>query len=96
MVLQQKIVVDPTYQIHHPKLGRTLPSALSTDQVEALLDAPDVDTPLGLRDRAMLEILYASGLRITELVTLELTNVNQRQGVIRVTGKGNKERLSLL
>ena len=70
LVLQQKIVVDPTHQIHHPKLGRTLPSALSTDQVEALLDAPDVDTPLGLRDRAMLEILYASGLRITELVTL--------------------------
>jgi len=93
LVLQQKIVVDPTQQIHHPKLGRSLPSALSTDQVEALLDAPDVGTPLGLRDRAMLEILYASGLRITELVTLELTNVNQRQGVIRVMGKGNKERL---
>ena len=93
LVLKQQIAADPTQQIRHPKLGRALPSALSTLQVEALLEAPDVSTPFGLRDRAMLEVLYASGLRITELVTLELANVNQRQGVIRVMGKGGKERL---
>ncbi|NCF43450.1 MAG: site-specific tyrosine recombinase XerD [Proteobacteria bacterium] len=91
--LQQRIVSDPTQQIAHPKLGRTLPGAWSMSQVDALLQAPDVQTPLGLRDRSMLEVLYASGLRITELGTLELTNVNQRQGVIRVMGKGGKERL---
>ena len=93
LVLKQQIAADPIQQICHPKLGRALPSVLSTLQVEALLEAPDVSTPLGLRDRAMLEVLYASGLRITELVTLELANVNQRQGVIRVMGKGGKERL---
>ena len=92
-LLKHHLDVDPTQQIDHPKLGRALPGALSTHQVEALLNAPDTDTFLGLRDRAMLEILYASGLRITELVTLALSNVNQRQGVIRVMGKGSKERL---
>ena len=91
--LQQRITSDPTQAIAHPKLGRTLPGTLSTSQVDALLQAPDVQTPLGLRDRSMLEVLYASGLRITELVTLQLTNVNQRQGVIRVVGKGDRERL---
>lgn len=92
-LLQQRIDSDPTSQIDHPKIGRDLPGTISAAQVEALLEAPDVDTPIGLRDRAMLEILYASGLRVTELVTLARTNVNQRQGVIRVTGKGDKERL---
>lgn len=92
-LLQQRIEVDPTQQLEHPKLGRALPGALSMSEVEALLEAPDVETPLGLRDRVMLEVLYASGLRITELVTLQLANINQRQGVIRVMGKGGKERL---
>ena len=92
-ILQQRIDNDPTAQIDHPKLGRDLPGTISPTQVEALLEAPDVETPIGLRDRAMLEILYASGLRVTELVTLTRTNVNQRQGVIRVIGKGDKERL---
>ena len=92
-VLQQRIDIDPTQQIEHPKLGRVLPGALSMSQVDALLAAPNVEGPLGLRDRAMLELLYASGLRVTELVTLELANVNQRQGVVRVMGKGGKERL---
>lgn len=92
-ILQQRIDNDPTAQIDHPKLGRDLPGTISPAQVEALLEAPDVETPIGLRDRAMLEILYASGLRVTELVTLTRTNVNQRQGVIRVIGKGDKERL---
>ena len=93
MIFNQRLADDPTQKLEHPKLGRSLPSSLSPAQVEALLAAPDVTNALGLRDRTMLEVLYASGLRITELVTLELANVNQRQGVVRVIGKGNKERL---
>ena len=93
MIFNQRLIDDPTQKLEHPKLGRSLPSSLSPAQVEALLAAPDVTNALGLRDRTMLEVLYASGLRITELVTLELANVNQRQGVVRVIGKGNKERL---
>ena len=93
MIFSQRLVDDPTQKLEHPKLGRSLPSSLSSEQVETLLAAPDVTTAIGLRDRTMLEVLYASGLRITELVTLELANVNQRQGVVRVVGKGNKERL---
>ena len=93
MIFNQRLVDDPTQKLEHPKLGRSLPSSLSPTQVEALLAAPDVTNAVGLRDRTMLEVLYASGLRITELVTLELANVNQRQGVVRVIGKGNKERL---
>ena len=93
MIFNQRLVDDPTQKLEHPKLGRSLPSSLSPAQVEALLVAPDVTNAVGLRDRTMLEVLYASGLRITELVTLELANVNQRQGVVRVIGKGNKERL---
>jgi integrase/recombinase XerD len=93
MVLSDRLVEDPSQKLVHPKLGRSLPNSLSSPQVEALLASPDVKTAIGLRDRAMLEILYSSGLRITELVSLQLANVNQRQGVIRVVGKGNKERL---
>jgi integrase/recombinase XerD len=84
---------DPTAQLEHPKLGRPLPKGLSEADVEALLAAPNVDKPLGLRDRAMLELLYATGLRITELVTLRVSMVNVRQGVVRVIGKGGRERL---
>ena len=84
---------DPSQHLRHPKLGRSLPNSLSPEDVMALLRAPDVETPIGLRDRAMLELLYASGLRITELVTLETVNVNFRQGLVRVMGKGSKERL---
>jgi integrase/recombinase XerD len=84
---------DPTALIDSPKLGRGLPKALSEAQVEALLTAPDTDTLLGLRDRAMLEVLYATGLRVSELVGLEFSNVNLNQGVVRVVGKGGKERL---
>ena len=84
---------DPTALIESPKLGRGLPRALSEEQVEALLSAPDTETPLGLRDRAMLEMLYATGLRVSELVGLEFGNVNLNQGVVRVVGKGGKERL---
>ena len=84
---------DPSAQIDAPKLGRPLPKSLTEAEVEALLLAPDVTQSLGLRDRAMLELLYASGLRVSELVTLPVSQINLRQGVLRVVGKGNKERL---
>ncbi|MDZ7826827.1 MAG: site-specific tyrosine recombinase XerD [Gammaproteobacteria bacterium] len=85
--------LDPTLDLASPQLGRRLPDTLSEDEVEALLAAPDPGTPLGLRDRTMLETLYASGLRVTELVTLQVGQLNPRQGVVRVLGKGSKERL---
>lgn len=84
---------DPTALLEPPKLPRSLPKALAEREIEALLAAPDVETPLGLRDRAMLELMYAAGLRVSELVGLIATAVNLRQGVIRVAGKGGKERL---
>jgi integrase/recombinase XerD len=90
---ENKIDADPTLQIESPKLPRSLPKSLSEEDVEALLDAPDLNHSLGLRDRAMLEILYASGLRVSELVGLKVTEVSLNEGVIRVTGKGSKTRL---
>ncbi len=88
-----RISADPAAHLEHPKLGRPLPSSLSEAQVELLLRAPDAGTAAGLRDRAMLELLYATGLRVSELVRLEVGSLNLRQGVIRVVGKGGKERL---
>ncbi len=88
-----RIDEDPSALIDAPKLGRPLPKALTEEEVEALLAAPPLDDPVGLRDRAMLEVLYASGLRVSELVGLSLGQVNSRQGVVRVLGKGSKERL---
>src|SRR5690554_2452179 len=90
---EQRIAVDPSADIDSPKLGRSLPKSMSESEVEALLLAPDVDEVLGLRDRAMLELLYASGLRITELVSLRFTHLSLNQGLVRVVGKGDKERL---
>ncbi len=84
---------DPTALIDPPQLPRSLPKALTESQIEALLAAPEVDTPAGLRDRAMLELMYAAGLRVSELVNLPAVGVNLRQGVLRVTGKGSKDRL---
>ena len=84
---------DPAALLHPPKLPRLLPKALSEAQIEALLAAPDVQAPDGLRDRAMLELMYAAGLRVSELVNLPATAINLRQGVLRVLGKGSKERL---
>lgn len=84
---------DPTALLDPPKLPRSLPKALAESEIDALLSAPDTDTPLGLRDRAMLELMYACGLRVSELVGLPATAVNLRQGVLRVVGKGSKERL---
>jgi tyrosine recombinase XerD len=84
---------DPTAQIAMPKIGRSLPKSLTEEEVEALLAAPEVDDPLGNRDRTMLEVLYATGLRVSELVNLRSSQVNLNQGVIRIVGKGNRERL---
>lgn len=84
---------DPSARIEAPKIGRSLPKSLTETEVEELLKAPDTGTSLGLRDRTMLEILYAAGLRVSELISLQLGQVNLRQGVVRVLGKGSKERL---
>jgi integrase/recombinase XerD len=84
---------DPTLKLDSARQPLRVPKSLSEAQVEALLDAPDVETPLGLRDRAMLELLYASGLRVSELVTLKTVNVSFVESALRVTGKGSKERL---
>ena len=84
---------DPTAQIAMPKVGRSLPKSLMEEEVEALLAAPAVGDPLGHRDRTMLEVLYATGLRVSELVNLKLGQVNLNQGVLRIVGKGDRERL---
>jgi integrase/recombinase XerD len=90
---QGKIESDPTLRVEMPKLPRSLPKSLSEADVESLLNAPDSADGLGLRDRAMLETLYATGLRVSELVTLPLQGLNLDMGVVRVMGKGSKERL---
>jgi len=92
-VREQLLKEDPSDRIDAPKLGRSLPKFLSEAEVEALLDAPDLKDPLGVRDRTMLELLYATGLRVSELINLTIDQINMRQGVVRVLGKGNKERL---
>ena len=88
-----RIVSDPTLKLANPSLPSRLPKVMSEKQVESLLDAPDLDTPLGLRDRAMLETIYATGLRVSELVNLKLHEVGLADGVLRALGKGSKERL---
>lgn len=90
---QGKIPADPSLQIERPKLPRGLPKSLSEREVESLINAPNLDTALGVRDRAMIETLYASGLRVSELVNLKIAEVSQDLGVVRVMGKGSKERL---
>lgn len=84
---------DPTADIEMPRIGRTLPKTLTEDEVESLLHAPNTDEPLGHRDRAMLELLYATGLRVSELINLKQSQVNFNQGVLRIVGKGDNERL---
>jgi len=88
-----RIVADPTPKLANPAPPSRLPKAISEKQVDSLLAAPDTDTPLGLRDRAMLETLYATGLRVSELVNLKLHEIGFNEGVLRVLGKGSKERL---
>jgi integrase/recombinase XerD len=90
---QGKVSADPTLSIEAPKRARRLPKSLTERDVEALLAAPQVETTLGLRDRAMLEILYASGLRVSELVGLKSAQLSHDMGVMRIMGKGSKERL---
>jgi len=90
---EHRVDADPTLRLRPARQPPRLPRVLSEAQVEALLDAPEVDTPLGLRDRAMLELMYASGLRVSELVTLKTVQVGLAEGVLQVTGKGSKERL---
>ncbi len=87
------ITADPTLRLQSARQALRVPKTLTESQVEALLEAPDADTPLGLRDRTMLELIYASGLRVSELVTLKTFNVSMSEGVLRVFGKGGKERL---
>ena len=87
------IIENPTSKIQSPKLGHSLPKVLSEEDVEKLINAPNTKEPIGLRDRAMLELLYACGLRISELINLDVLNLNIRQGVAKVLGKGGKERL---
>jgi integrase/recombinase XerD len=93
LVREGSLREDPTAQIAMPKVGRSLPRSLTEEEVEALLAAPTVSDPLGHRDRTMLEVLYATGLRVTELVNLSLAQVNLNQGVLRIVGKGDRERL---
>ena len=93
LLRENLIAADPTLNLDSPKLPRSLPKTLTEADVERLLDSSDVGSTLGLRDRAMLETLYATGLRVSELVGLKLTAVNLNDGVLRVTGKGNKDRL---
>jgi len=88
-----RLVTDPTLKLANPSRPSRLPKVMSEKQVEALLAAPDLDTPLGLRDRAMLETIYATGLRVSELVGLRLHEVGLADGVLRALGKGSKERL---
>jgi integrase/recombinase XerD len=90
---ERRIAADPTLRLGSAKQPMRVPKGLSEAQVEALLAAPDVETPLGLRDRTMLELMYASGLRVSELVTLRSVHLSLSEGALRVTGKGTKERL---
>lgn len=93
LLRENRITENPVALIDNPKLSRPLPKSLSETDVEALLAAPDLSDPVGLRDRTMLEVLYACGLRVTELVELTMPQINLRQNVVRVMGKGSKERL---
>ncbi len=93
LLRQGLIAENPAQRVERPRTGRPLPGTLSEAEVEALLAAPDLETAIGMRDRTMLELVYACGLRVSELVSLRVTQLNMRQGVIRVLGKGSKERL---
>ena len=91
--IRHNLTQNPTARVDSPKLGHSLPKTLSEEEVENLINSPDTDDDIGLRDRAMLELIYACGLRVSELISLDILNLNLRQGVIRVIGKGDKERL---
>lgn len=92
-VREGRLPEDPTRDVESPRLGRPLPGGLSEGEVERLMAAPNPETPLGLRDRCMLEVLYGTGLRVSELVGLSLSQLSLQQGLVRVLGKGGRERL---
>jgi integrase/recombinase XerD len=92
--LQEDMVkVDPTENLESPKIRNSLPTYLRVEEIDKLLEAPDLSTPLGLRDRAMLEVLYSTGLRVSELLNLRIADIDMRIGCVRCIGKGDKERL---
>ena len=93
LVRESVVKEDPTLKIEMPSIGRSLPHSLTETEVGALLAAPDVSDPLGHRDRTMLEVLYATGLRVSELINLKQSEVNLNQGVVRIIGKAGRERL---
>jgi len=92
-MMEEMITVDPTENLESPKLRSSLPTYLRVDEVDKLLQAPDLNTSFGLRDRAMLEVLYSTGLRVSELLNLRITDIDMRIGCVRCVGKGDKERL---
>ncbi len=93
LLTQQLISINPTAKLHHPKQIQKLPIFLNVEEVDQLLNTPDNNTIIGMRDRAMLELLYSCGLRVSELITLDFHNINLSEEYIRIHGKGNKERL---
>jgi len=93
LLRENKIIIDPTLEIQSPKIPKSLPKSLSEEDIESLLAAPSLKKPSGLRDKAMLELLYACGLRVSELVNILLTEISLTEGIVRVTGKGSKTRL---
>jgi len=93
LIREALIEEDPTSRLKSPRAGRSLPKSLTEEEVDVLLDAPDIEQALGLRDKAMIELLYATGLRVSELVNLTLQEINLEHGVVRITGKGDKERI---
>ncbi len=93
LVAEEKVAADPTEHLASPKQWSTIPKFLNREQIEKLIASPDLSRPAGMRDRAMLELLYATGIRVTELIQLRVSNLDAALGVIRVTGKGNKQRL---
>lgn len=92
-VQQNLMSQDPSLNITSPKLGKSLPHSLTEQETLRLIQAPEIETVIGARDKAMIELLYSSGLRVTELISLEMSQMGLRQGVLRIIGKGNKERL---
>jgi len=93
LMMEEQVRLDPTDNLESPKIRQSLPSYLRVEEVDRLLAAPNVETPIGLRDRAMLEVFYSSGLRVSELLNLRLSDLDMRMGCVRCIGKGNKERL---
>src|ERR1700733_3393652 len=92
-IMEEMVTADPTENLESPKIRSSLPTYLRVDEIDKLLDAPNLATPIGLRDRAMLEVLYSTGLRVSELLNLRISDIDMRIGCVRCIGKGDKERL---